>query len=169
MSNDAKKTSQLGVATALSANDRVVVLTNPSATAQTQTITVTNFANSIVQYVQNPIPNTTFVANTVTVASNGASNVAFFSYTIGSGKTGCSDIILHARDTVTDSTTAANILTVANNSAVDSQVTSTAVGVNQIIFDLDPVKSGNTITLYFTRSNVSSSSNVTIRFAATIY
>jgi len=47
MANDAKKTSQLGIATTLSANDRVVVLTNPAASAQTQTVTVNNFINSL--------------------------------------------------------------------------------------------------------------------------
>ena len=47
MTNDAKRTSQLGIATTLSANDRVVVLTNPATAAQTQTISVTNFAVTI--------------------------------------------------------------------------------------------------------------------------
>jgi len=168
MANDAKKTSQLGIATALSANDRVVVLTNPASTAQTQTITVTNFANSIIDKVQAIIPNTTVIANSVTFASNGTSNVAFFSYIIGAGKTGCSDITLHARDTVTDSTTAATILTVANNSFVSASVTDIEVGDPTILFDPSPVKSGNTITLYFTRS-AAATSNVNIRFVATIY
>ena len=42
MANDAKKVSQLGIATTLSANDRVVVLTNPASSAQTQTISLSN-------------------------------------------------------------------------------------------------------------------------------
>jgi hypothetical protein len=42
MANDAKKVSQLGITTTLSANDRVVVLTNPASSAQTQTITLSN-------------------------------------------------------------------------------------------------------------------------------
>lgn len=42
MANDAKKTSQLGIATTLSANDRVVVLTSPASSAQTQTISISN-------------------------------------------------------------------------------------------------------------------------------
>lgn len=47
MSNDAKKTSQLGVTTGLTVNDRVVVLTSPAGSAQTQTISVGNlFGNS---------------------------------------------------------------------------------------------------------------------------
>jgi hypothetical protein len=51
MANDAKRTSQLGITTTLSNSDRVVVLTNPNTAAQTQTITVTNFANRIVNAV----------------------------------------------------------------------------------------------------------------------
>jgi len=58
MSNDAKKTSELNITTGLSANDRIVVLTNPSGFAQTQTISVLNlFSNS-------KFTNTATVANT---------------------------------------------------------------------------------------------------------
>lgn len=42
MANDAKKVSQLGIATTLSANDRVVVLTNATSSPVTQTITLSN-------------------------------------------------------------------------------------------------------------------------------
>jgi len=55
MTNDAKRTSQLGIVTTLSANDRVVVLTNPASAAQTQTIPVSNFVNSAMQFI--PIAN----------------------------------------------------------------------------------------------------------------
>jgi hypothetical protein len=51
MANDSKKVSQLSIATSLSANDRLVVLTSPTTSAQTKTITANNlaraFANSI--------------------------------------------------------------------------------------------------------------------------
>jgi len=47
MAGDTKKTSQLGIATTLANTDRVVVLTNPNSTAQTQTITVNNFISSM--------------------------------------------------------------------------------------------------------------------------
>jgi len=47
MSNDAKKVSELGIASTLSANDRVLVLTNPDSAANAQTITVTNLANKL--------------------------------------------------------------------------------------------------------------------------
>jgi MinD-like ATPase involved in chromosome partitioning or flagellar assembly len=43
MSNDAKRVSQLGITAALANTDRVVVLTNPESSAQTQTISVNNF------------------------------------------------------------------------------------------------------------------------------
>jgi hypothetical protein len=48
MANDAKKVSELAVTTTLSANDRVVILSNPSSAANTKTITATNFANSLI-------------------------------------------------------------------------------------------------------------------------
>jgi hypothetical protein len=47
MANDAKRISQLGITTSVAVNDRLVVLTNPDSSAQTQTITVNNFAVSI--------------------------------------------------------------------------------------------------------------------------
>jgi hypothetical protein len=48
MSNDSKKTSQLTITTTLSANDRVVVLTNPGASAQTQTIALSDFGVGLI-------------------------------------------------------------------------------------------------------------------------
>ena len=48
MTGQTVKTSNLGITTTLSANDRVVVLTNPDSSAQTQTITANNLANSVV-------------------------------------------------------------------------------------------------------------------------
>ena len=56
MSNDAIKTSQLGIVTTLSANDRVVVLTNPASAAQTQTVSVSNLARVLASNVM-PIAN----------------------------------------------------------------------------------------------------------------
>lgn len=47
MANDAKKVSELVVTTTLSANDRVVILSNPASAANTKTITVANFANNL--------------------------------------------------------------------------------------------------------------------------
>ena len=47
MANDSRRVSQLGITTTVSANDRVVVITNPATAAQTQTIALNNFINSI--------------------------------------------------------------------------------------------------------------------------
>jgi hypothetical protein len=48
MANDSKKISELSIATALSANDRVVVLTNPNtSSAAVKTIAVANLASSL--------------------------------------------------------------------------------------------------------------------------
>jgi len=57
MANDAKRTSQLGIATTLSANDRVVVLTNPDTSAQTQTIAVSDISVALANTI--PIANST--------------------------------------------------------------------------------------------------------------
>ena len=76
MANDAKRTSQLGVVTAVSANDRVVVLTNPTTAAQTQTISVVNFinafptANSSQSGVVKLDSNTIVISNGVIYANN---------------------------------------------------------------------------------------------------
>jgi hypothetical protein len=48
MSNNVKRISQLGVTTTLATTDRVVVLTNPNTTPNTQTITVNNFINATI-------------------------------------------------------------------------------------------------------------------------
>jgi archaeosine-15-forming tRNA-guanine transglycosylase len=57
MAGDAKKVSELAVATTLSANDRVVVLVNPSTTANVKTITASNFANSVAaKFISNSVP-----------------------------------------------------------------------------------------------------------------
>jgi len=57
MASDAKKISELAVATTLSANDRVVVLVSPSTTANVKTITTSNFANSVAaKLISNSVP-----------------------------------------------------------------------------------------------------------------
>jgi len=69
MANDAKRVSQLGVVTAVSANDRVVVLTNPTTAAQTQSITVSNFSNTLT------IPNLVNGSNVISLDANGVLNL----------------------------------------------------------------------------------------------
>lgn len=69
MSNDSKRTSQLGVTTTLQATDRVVVLTNPANTtiANTQTIAMASFIIMIANNMPGPYANDS-VANTNGIA-----------------------------------------------------------------------------------------------------
>ena len=67
MSNDAKRTSQLGIATALSSTDRVVVL-KTGATQNTQTITAENLSFSLSSKLS---------INDVAVNSAGSSNTNY--------------------------------------------------------------------------------------------
>lgn len=74
MANESKKISDLAVATTLSATDRVVVLVNPSSTANVKTITTSNFANSVAsKFISNSAP----VSNT----SNGTTGQIAYSNT----------------------------------------------------------------------------------------
>lgn len=58
MANSARRISQLGITTTLTANDRVVVLTNPNtAIANTQTITLPNFLNTLGGIMPGPFAN----------------------------------------------------------------------------------------------------------------
>ena len=94
MSNDAKKTSQLGITTAPSANDRVVVLTDPGGSAATQTVTILNLAATLAPFIsvastntsaQYTWSNTQTFSNTITFSSNtlvlGTSSKTFNGYT----------------------------------------------------------------------------------------
>jgi hypothetical protein len=70
MAGDTKKTSQLGIATTLANTDRVVVLTNPNSTAQTQTITVNNFISSM-RYANTSTAGVIKVGQNLTVNATG--------------------------------------------------------------------------------------------------
>ena len=70
MANDSKKVSELSIATALSANDRVVVLTNPNTSGvAVKTISTNSLANSVGNY----FPTGTFVPNFCTNTGNSLS------------------------------------------------------------------------------------------------
>lgn len=69
MANDAKRTSQLSVTTSLSANDRLVVLTNPTTSAQTQTTTLATLANTLVSNNILPVANAT-VTGVIKIGKN---------------------------------------------------------------------------------------------------
>lgn len=169
MADNSKKVSELPTTTNAASTDRILILRSPASNASVRTITANDFANSTKLSFAAVIPNTTVVSNSVTVASNGTSNVAFFSYAIANGKTGCCEVTVHARDATTDSTTAAHILVVANTSAaVSSVVGYSEIGSPNIDFNISPVYNSNTITLYFTRG-AAATSNVLLRFSATLY
>ena len=77
MANDSKRVSQLGVTTTISANDRVVVLTNPgTAGANLQTMSVNAFSYALANTTL-PIANTTsrgvvsVDGTTIAAAANG--------------------------------------------------------------------------------------------------
>lgn len=73
MSNDAKKISSLAIATTLSANDRVVVLTNPASSPSVRTITVNNLTSSI-RYANTTAAGVVKVGNNLSVNSTGFLN-----------------------------------------------------------------------------------------------
>jgi hypothetical protein len=168
MANTGNKVSELPTAANVATTDRVMVLRDPAGNASVRTVTLANFANSIMPLVQNNIPDTTVTSNSITLASNGTSNVAFFSYTIGAGKTGCCDIQLHARDLNGHNISAGHILIVANTTAASKTETTVQIGSNVILFDPDPTLVSNTITVYFRRDSATTD-GVNIRFSATIY
>lgn len=78
MADDAKRISELTVVTSLSANDRLVILTNPSSSAQTQSTTLTTLANTLVSNTLIPIANTTQLGLVKTLAAN-ATNIIIVS------------------------------------------------------------------------------------------
>jgi len=96
MANDAKRVSQLGVTTSVSANDRLVVLTNPATAAQTQTISVNNFIYGLVSNTGVfPIANSTQLGvvkvdgATIVAQTNGVISVPYASANVaGSVKIG---------------------------------------------------------------------------------
>ena len=168
MANTGNKVSELPTAANVATIDRVMVLRDPAGNASVRTVTLANFANSIVTLVQNNIPNTTVVSNSVSFASNGTANVAFFSYSIANGSTGCCDITVHARDANTGSTTAGSLLIVANTSNCVINATTAVIGSPTITFNITPVVSSNVVSVFFTRS-AAATSNVSLRFSATIF
>ena len=81
MSNDAVRTSQLGIVTTLANTDRVVVLTNPATAAQTQTVAVSTLGTVL---AANALPHanaTNFgvikVGNNLFIDTNGILSVKF--------------------------------------------------------------------------------------------
>lgn len=168
MADNSKKVSELPTASNVASTDRLLVLRSPASNASVRTVTANDFANSAKLLFANIIPNTTVISNSVSIASNGTSNVAFFSYAIDAVRTGSCEVSLHARDTTTGSTTVGRLLVVTNSSSATQAPLYAEVGSPTIDFDVDPVLSSNVMTLYFRRSGAASS-NVLIRYSATLY
>ena len=168
MADNSKKVSELPTTTNAASTDRILILRSPASNASVRTITANDFANSTKLSFANIVPDTIVTTNSVNIASNGTSNVAFFSYTVGAGKTGCLDMDVHAKDESGLNASIGKIYIVGNTSAISETNSLVQIGPNIILFDVDPILSSNVITLYFTR-NSATTSNVTIRYAATIY
>lgn len=70
-----KKISELTVTTALSGNDRVVVLTNPTSSAQTQATTLTNLATKMAANMMPKANSSAFgvikIGSSLNVSANG--------------------------------------------------------------------------------------------------
>jgi hypothetical protein len=70
MANDARKISDLTVATTLTSTDRVVVLINPATTANVETISANSFMKSLGPLISGPFTNDS-VANTNGISLRG--------------------------------------------------------------------------------------------------
>jgi hypothetical protein len=130
VANDAKKVSELAVTTTLSANDRVVILSNPSSAANTKTITVANFANNLTAN------NATYLGG---VLSTSYVNTAG-AYTISGVHTHSANVIINASLSVNtsirfnDNTTQNTAFTTSTTSFSPNFVTNTGnvlVGMTQ--------------------------------------
>ncbi len=168
MADNSKKVSELPTTTNAASTDRILILRSPASNASVRTITANDFANSTKLSFANIVPDTIVTTNSVNIASNGTSNVAFFSYTVGAGKTGCMSMDIHARDASGFNASIGKIYIVGNTSVISETNSLVQIGPNVILFDVDPTLSSNVITLYFRRDSATTS-NVTIRYAATIY
>jgi len=169
MADNSKKVSELPTTTNAASTDRILILRSPASNASVRTITANDFANSTKLSFANIVPDTIVTTNSVNIASNGTSNVAFFSYTVADGKTGCLDMDIHAKDVTGGLNASIGKIYIVGNTSVVSETTSMIqIGPNVILFDVDPILSSNVVTLYF-RRNSATTSNVIIRFAATIY
>lgn len=164
----ATKITELPAASNAVANDLMVIVKDTSGIPTTSKLTVNALAVSLTPLVQNVIPNTTVTGASVTVATDGTNPVSFFTYSIGPGKTGCCDIQLHARDSNGNNVTAGHLLIVANTTNASITTTTSNVGTDAIVFNHAPTIASNTVTLYVKRGTAASS-NVTIRYSATVY
>jgi hypothetical protein len=163
MANDSRRVSQLNITTTVSANDRVLVLTNPASnTPNTQTITFNNLsvlmANTFL-----PIANTSSLGvvkvdgNTVSIAANGV-----LTANVGNVKEGVFPLTIVSNTTNYTVTTEDVILFVDPNS-VDANVRvilpTTGVDVGQEFYIKNINPGANHTVNVTTDAGVSSNSN----------
>jgi len=163
MANDSRRVSQLNITTTVSANDRVLVLTNPASnTPNTQTITFNNLgvlmANTFL-----PIANTSSLGvvkvdgNTVSIAANGV-----LTANVGNVKEGVYPLTFVSNTTSYTVTTEDVILFVDPNS-VDANVRvilpTTGVDVGQEFYIKNINPGANHVVNVTTDAGVSSNSN----------
>lgn len=170
MTDRARKISELSVTTSVANTDKLIVLKDAAnaSLANTRSITVNNFANSISKNIRKDIPDSVVDANTITLASNGTTAVAFFTFS----NNDAGELYFHAKDLTTGDTTAGH-LTLASNSTVANLAVGTgtsSVGGNQILFDNAPTvnNTSGAVTLFFRRES-SATSNVVIKYRVILY
>jgi hypothetical protein len=155
MTNDARKTSQLPIATSLSANDRLVVLTNPATSAQTQTVTLRTLSNNIVR-----ANTTTF--GTVKIGENLSVDVNGFLNANGGGAEGVYPIT-YVRNNTQYTVANTDVLVFVDPNSVDANVriilpiTNVANGQEFFIKNLDP--GANHIVKVTTQPGIDSGAN----------
>lgn len=164
MSNDSKRISELGITTTLANTDRVVVLTNPNTSAQTQTITLQNLANKLASNAL-PIANSSQlgiikIGAGLSVAANGvvtaplplANTVAAGVVIVGSGinVNGNGVISVNALTNTSQLTNDSGFIT-ANNAANTGRITFS----NNII----TIKVANDINILGNNAGVNMTSN----------
>jgi hypothetical protein len=114
MANDAKKVSELVVTTTLSANDRVVILSNPSSAANTKTITVANFANNLTAN------NTSYLGGVVST-----------SYVNTAGAYTISGVHTHSANVIINASLSVNNYVLSQNGATSAYATKRVLQYNE--------------------------------------
>lgn len=102
MANDARKVSELGIAPGAYANDRLVILTNPSTSPAVQTVTVGNLVNNIANLLQSNTP-VSFVPatnNNLNIGSGTKTwNTIYVNSIVANGSSGTAGQVLYSNGT----------------------------------------------------------------------
>lgn len=167
MTDRAKKISELSVTTAIANTDKLIVLKDAAnaAIANTRSITINNFVNSVKGLISPQMPNSALVSNSFTVTSNGTTYVNAFSFSITTYDG--VDITFHANEG--DNMSIGRLVAVSNTTAANAQYLITQIGSNPIIIDSVPVvnATSNLVFIQFRRGSASTA-NVLIKYSATL-